>query len=282
MGENHYSFSKGKLFIVGIGPGGEKYLTERAKEVIFSSQVIIGYKTYIDLISHLISGKEIISTGMKEEVKRCKKAIDLARSGKIVSLISSGDPGIYGMAGLVLELLKKYRVMVDIEIIPGILALSAASSILGAPLMNDFAVISLSDILIPWEDIEKRIELAAKGNFVIVFYNPKSKKRKNQIKKAREIILRYRKFDIPVGIVKNAKRAGESVVITNLKNMLDFDIDMNTTVIIGNSKTFIYKNFMITPRGYENSFTSKLCEEKKFIRKGEGGYESNSNCKSWK
>jgi cobalt-precorrin 5A hydrolase/precorrin-3B C17-methyltransferase len=270
----------GKLFIVGTGPGGLEHITPRAQEAIRESDAIVGYGTYLDLIDDLIKGKEIVSTGMTQEVDRCGKAVELALSGKTVSIISGGDPGVYAMAGLVFEILsaeagkresgkvrkrgsaqeKTYELprfpasSLFVEVIPGISALNACAARLGAPLMHDFASISLSDRLTPWKLIEKRLESAAMADFIIVLYNPKSKGRPEHINKARDIILQYRNPATPVGIVKGAMRENEDIVITDLKGMLAHDIDMQTTVIIGNSQTVVWNNRMITPRGYERKF----------------------------
>jgi len=196
---------------------------------------------------------------MRQEVDRCAKAVELAQEGRTVAVICSGDPGIYAMAGLVFEVLSRQpsavsRQLVNVEIIPGIPALSSCASRLGAPLMHDFASISLSDLLTPWELIEKRLEGAAAADFVIVIYNPKSKGRQDHIKKARDIILKHRSPGTPVGIVKGATRDNETVAITDLKNMLDNEIDMQSTVIIGNSNTFTWQGQMVTPRGYEKKY----------------------------
>ncbi len=245
---------RGKIYIVGTGPGEIEHITPKALEVIREAEVIVGYKTYLDLIQELIKNKEIISTGMTEEIDRCKKAIELAFSGKTVAVISGGDPGIYAMAGLIFELLKERQTVVDnlpfIKVVPGISALNACAARLGAPLMHDFASISLLDRLTPWEFIEKKIESAVIADFVIVLYNPGSKGRPKHINRTREIILKYRKPETPVGIVKSAMRKNEKVIITNLKDMLDNNIDMQSTVIIGNSQTFIWNGVMITRRGY--------------------------------
>lgn len=183
-------------------------------------------------------------------MERCQKAIDLAMSGEKVSIISSGDPGIYGMAGPILEFLQSTD-NIKIEVIPGVPAICAAASLLGAPLMHDFCAISLSDLLTPWGLIERRIDAATSAGFVIGLYNPKSSKRIMQIERAREILLKYRDPKTPVGIVRDAGRKGEEVVITNLKDMLDHKIDMVTILIVGNSETFIKYGRMITPRGYK-------------------------------
>lgn len=246
---------QGKIYIVGTGPGNADHITPCALKVIRKSEVIVGYGTYLELIQELIKGKEIVSTGMTQEIDRCRKAVELAVKGRIVSVISGGDPGIYAMAGLVFELLKKEKPhaagMPAIEVIPGISALNACASRLGAPLMHDFASISLSDRLTPWELIEKRLEAAAMSDFVIALYNPKSKGRVEHIEKARTIILKHRKLSTPVGIVKGAMRENEKIVVTDLENMTGHDIDMQTTIIIGNSNTLVWEGWMVTPRGYE-------------------------------
>jgi len=243
--------SKGSLKIVGIGPGDIGNISQRAREAIEWCQVVVGYKTYLRLLGNLLDNKEIISSGMTEEIKRAEYAIENAKSGKKVCIISSGDPGIYGMAGLVLELLKKNELKRKIEIIPGIIAATASAALLGAPLMHDFAVISLSDLLTDLELIKRRVELAAKADFLIVLYNPKSRKRIIPLKKAYNILLKHKSPDTPVGIVRNAYRDNQEIAVTTLKNMLSFKkIDMATTIIIGNSKTYIKDKYMITPRGY--------------------------------
>ncbi len=251
----------GKLYVVGIGPGNEEHITPRAKRAIERSDVIVGYRTYLDLIPDLIEHKVIFSTGMTQEIDRCRKAVELALSGKRVSVVSGGDPGIYAMAGLVFEILRaeeqKLASALPVEIIPGISALNAAAALLGAPLMHDFVSISLSDRLTPWDIIEKRLNAAAMADFVIVIYNPKSKGRVEHFGRAVEIIRRYRKSETPVGIVKAAMRASERVAITTLEEVLCDEIDMQTTVIIGNSGTFVWNGRMITPRGYEKKFESR-------------------------
>jgi precorrin-3B C17-methyltransferase len=237
--------------VVGIGPGNPEHLSNKAIEVLKGSDCIVGYKTYINLITDLIKGKEIIASGMRAEIERATTAIEKAVSGKVVSVISSGDPGVYGMAGLVLEVAKKDNQKIPIEVIPGISSENAAAALLGSPLMHDHVVISLSDLLTPWDLIEKRLRLAAEGDFVIALYNPKSSERKWQIEKAVEILLTHKSPGTPVGIVKDATREGQSVVITNLNEMLTHPIDMSTLVIIGNSTTFVYDDYMVTRRGYK-------------------------------
>lgn len=255
----HYSSLKGKIYIMGTGPGSTEYIIPYARNAIRKSDVVVGYDTYLTLIKELIKDKEIISTGMTKEIDRCKKAVELALSGKTVSVISGGDPGIYAMAGLVFEIIRAQNTehkaqSINVEVIPGISALNACAARLGAPLMHDFAVISLSDRLTPWELIEKRLEAASMSDFIIVLYNPKSTGRQEHINKARDIILKFRDPETPVGIVKAAMRGNEKIVITDIKDMLNHDIDMQTTVIIGNSQTFAWNNWMITPRGYGNKF----------------------------
>ncbi len=266
-GEQDVLGRKGVLYIVGTGPGSLEHITPAAREAIRKSDAIVGYGTYLDLIRELLHDKEVVSTGMTQEVDRCRKAVELALAGKTVSVISGGDPGVYAMAGLVFEILRSAECGVrkaeltaetngkqpipEVTVIPGISALNASASRLGAPLMHDFACISLSDRLTPWDVIEKRLEAAASADFVIVLYNPRSKGRAGHINRAREIILKHRRPATVAGIVKGAMREHEKVIVTDLESMRDSDIDMQTTVIIGNSKTFVWNNLMITPRGYE-------------------------------
>ncbi len=237
--------------MVGIGPGSTADMTPRAMEALKSSDVIAGYKTYLRLIKDVIGDKPVLSSGMGEERQRCEAALEEAAKGKVVSIVSSGDPGVYGMAGLVLELAGNMGCEVPVEIIPGVPASCAASALLGAPIMHDHAVISLSDLLTPWEQIEKRLRLAVEGDYVIVLYNPKSSQRTWQIEKARQIIMEKRSPTLPVGIVKDAGRQGQEVVVTTLADMLKHPTDMTTTIIIGNSTTFLSGNFMVTKRGYK-------------------------------
>ena len=237
--------------MVGIGPGNLENMSIRAVEVIKSSDCIIGYKTYINLIKDLIEGKEVINSGMRAEIDRASLAIEKAEAGKVVSIISSGDPGVFGMAGLVLEVAKNAEQKIPVEIVPGIPSENAAAALLGAPLMHDHVTISLSDLLTPWEVIEKRVTLAAEGDFVVVLYNPKSSERKWQIEKTVEILLSKKSADTPVGIVKSAMRKKQNVTITNLGEVLEHPIDMTTILIIGNSTTFVYDNYMVTKRGYK-------------------------------
>lgn len=248
---HNHSNGTGKLYVIGLGPGSFGDMSNRAVEALKASPIVVGYNAYIKLIEKLIDGKEIIGTGMMQEIDRCQKAVELAAQGNIVSVVSSGDAGIYGMAGLVLELVAKITDnRPKVEIIPGISAVSASASVLGAPLMHDFAVISLSDLLTPWETIQKRIIMAADGDFVTALYNPKSHRRTTQIEFVRETMLKYRDPKTPVGIVTNASREGEVKVISDLENFTKEDIAMFSLVIIGNSQTYVKDGLMITPRGY--------------------------------
>lgn len=236
-----------KLYVVGIGPGGREHMTLKAMEAIKVSQVIVGYTPYIEYLGNLIEGKEIFSTGMKGEIERCKVAIEKVRQGKTTAIISTGDAGLYGMAGPILELKEE----IEVEIIPGVTAAFSAASELGSPIMHDFASISLSDLLTPWEVIRNRLEKAAEGDFVITIYNPRSKGRKEHLKKAVDIMLKYKSGETPVGIVKNSGRSNRSIVLTTLAN-IDYErIDMMSVLIIGNSNTYIKEDYMITPRGYD-------------------------------
>jgi len=214
------------------------------------AEVVVGYKTYLDLIEDLLTGKELVIFGMKQEIKRCAAALELARKGRRVALVSGGDPGVYGMAGPLLEMAVRKGEKVGIRVIPGVTAATAAAAELGAPLAHDFAVISLSDLLTPWSTIAHRLEAAAAGDFVTVLYNPKSRHRGWQIREARKIFLCYRCPGTPVGIVRNARRCHGEVVVSTLGDFLEVPMDMATTVIIGSSTTYRYGDWMITPRGY--------------------------------
>jgi len=216
--------------------------------------VIVGYKTYLDLIPNYLDGKEVISSQMMKEVDRCRESLDIAENGKNVALVCGGDPGIYAMAGLVYELAKESGSSCGIEIIAGLAAINSCAARLGAPLMHDFAAVSLSDLLTPWEVIEKRLKAAAAADFVTAIYNPKSKKRTEQIVKTREIFLTCRTPDTPVGIVTAATRENEKIIITTLDKMLESEITMQSTVIIGNSQTYSWNDLMITPRGYADKY----------------------------
>lgn len=218
--------------------------------MIAASHVIAGYRPYLESIADLTNGKELIASGMTQEIDRCRRALQRAASGDVVALISSGDPGIYGMAGLVLELAEAEKMLVPIEIIPGVTAASAAAAALGAPLMLDFAVISLSDLLISWEVIRRRLEAVAGADLVVALYNPRSKKRVSQLKEAVEIFRDVRSGQTPVGIVAGAGQDDQSLVLTDLDHLLEEDVNMRTMVIIGNSCTRLSNHWMVTIRGY--------------------------------
>ena len=246
------AISTGKIFIVGIGTGSLDEMTPRARHAIDAAQVVAGYNTYIKLIENILGGKKIIGRAMMQEVERSKLAIEEALTGHDVAVVSSGDAGVYGMAGLVAEMIlnlpEKNRP--QFEIIAGVSAVNAAAAILGAPLMHDFAIISLSDLMTPRELIMNRIRAAAAADFVIALYNPKSKRR-NFLDEVQKILLEFRDKNTPVGIVTNAGREGQSKIISTLENFTREDINMFSLVIVGNSQTFVKENFMITPRGYK-------------------------------
>lgn len=251
---------KGKLYVVGIGPGHHDHMTYRAKQVIEESEVIVGYDTYVSIVEDLISGKEVYRYPMTQEVDRANQAIQFAENGRIVSLVSSGDPGIYGMIGLIYEILadKKWNrgAGIYVECVPGVSSLNSCSALVGSPLMTDFAVVSMSDLLVPWEMIVKRVEAAALGDYVTVIYNPASKKRVHQLQDTRDIFLKYRNPETPVAIVKGAYRESQAVVLTTLKDILNHSdmLGMITTVIVGNSSTYNYEGMMINPRGYRSKY----------------------------
>lgn len=228
-------------------------MTPRAVDALEQSDIIVGYNTYIALIKDLIGDKEVVSNGMRQEVDRCQKAVDLAVEGNKVAVVSSGDPGVYGMAGLVLELIQKVDAQKRPEciVIPGLTAANTSAAALGAPLMHDYAVISLSDLMTPWNQIKKRADFAAQGDFVIAIYNPKSRGRATYLNEIRDIVMKYRKPETPVGIVRKAGRPGMNWTITDLEKLSDEDVDMQSTVIIGNSNTYVADGKMITPRGYK-------------------------------
>ena len=238
-----------KIYVVGTGPGGISGMTYRARHAIEMCEVIAGYGFYLDLISELTAGKKLISTGMTGEVGRASAAIAEALSGKSVCVISGGDAGVYGMAGLVLELAEAHP-QLEVEVIPGVTAACSASAVLGAPLTHDFAAISLSDRLTDWGTIEKRLDCAAQADFVICLYNPASKTRTDHLKNACEIIMKHRAPETPCGLVRNIERADESVSFMSLKELREAKADMFTTAVIGSSATKIINGRLVTPRGY--------------------------------
>ncbi len=227
-------------------------MTLEAKNAIETADVVVGYKTYVELVESIIKpGTEVFSGTMGKEVERAKAAVAKALEGKKVVVISSGDPGVYGMAGLVLEVADLENLKIPVAVVPGVTAATAAAARLGAPLVTDFAVISLSDLLTPWSLIEKRLHAAAEADFVIVLYNPQSVGRTEPLAQGYQILLHYRKPDTPVGIVRQVGRKGEETTITTLKDLLRCEVDMATTIIVGNSATRIVGNRMVTPRGYD-------------------------------
>lgn len=238
-----------KLYVIGIGPAGEEQMTLRAIRALNKCDCVAGYGLYLDLIENLIQDKERIQTGMMKEVDRCMAARDAALNGKTVAVISSGDAGVYGMASLMFEVCENYP-EIEIEIISGITAACSGGAILGSPLTCDFAAISLSDLLTPWEVIEKRIKSAASGDLAIVLYNPASKKRIDHLQRVCDMILEYQSPQTVCGIVKNIGRNGESFELMPLEKLRNTKVDMLTTVFIGNSKTKIISGKMVTPRGY--------------------------------
>ncbi len=245
--------TKGKVSVVGTGPGSMDHLTGQAKDALLDCDLVIGYRLYVNQVAELIEGKEVIASAMGKEIDRCRQAVKEAVNGKKVALVSGGDPGIYGMAGLTLQVAAEESEQPPVEIIPGVTAAGAAAALLGAPLMHDFAIISLSDLLTPWETIEKRLHAAAGADFVIVLYNPRSRGRTDLLSKAREIVLQHQSGDTAVGMVRGAGREEEEKWETTLGDMTDLieEVDMATLVIIGSSKTYWQNGKMITPRGYE-------------------------------
>ncbi|MCM8531008.1 MAG: precorrin-3B C(17)-methyltransferase [Lentisphaeraceae bacterium] len=249
----------GVLSVVGIGPGDDGNITPNALAAIAEADMVVGYTTYIKLVRHLVKDKQVIKTGMTEEIGRAKAAIEEAQKGKKVTLISSGDAGVYGMCGLVFQVLKEIgwtrEKNPELRIIPGVSAINSCASLVGAPLGHDFCAISLSDLLTPWPSIRKKLDCAADADFIIGLYNPASGRRTKQIVEAKEIISKYRPGDTPVALVKSAYRQQQNIVMTDLDNFLDFEIGMNTTVLVGSTQTIMFDGFMVTPRGYTNKYT---------------------------
>ena len=240
----------GKLYVVGFGPGGYEHMTEKAIEVIKNADVVTGYTTYVNILKEFFPDKNYLATPMMQEVKRCQMAVEEAMKDQTVAMVSSGDSGIYGMAGIIYQVAEEMDANIEIETVPGVTAASAAASVLGAPLMHDFAVISLSDLMTPFDLIMKRVDCAGQGDMIVCLYNPKSKKRVDYVEKAADILMKYRKPETPVGIVRNAGRKDEASCITTLGELKNADIDMFSVVIVGNSQTYTKNGRMITPRGY--------------------------------
>ena len=244
---------KGHITVVGMGPGMESMMTHQALQGLDNAEVIVGYTVYLELLGERFAGKELLSTPMKQETERCRLAFAEAAKGKNVAMICSGDAGIYGMASLMFEIreeLGKDSADVDIKVIPGITAASSGAAVLGAPLNHDFCVISLSDLLTPWELIEKRLRVAAEGDFAIAIYNPSSKKRHDYLQKACDILLETAAPERACGYVRSIGRDGEEYHTCTLRELRDAEVDMFTTVFIGNSQSRIIGDRLITPRGY--------------------------------
>ena len=240
-----------KIYVIGIGPGAYDQMTGKAIRAMNESDAIIGYTVYVDLVKEYFSGKEFMTTPMKKEVERCVLAFEEAKKGKTVSMICSGDAGVYGMAGLMYEVGVNYP-ETELEIIPGVTAATGGAAVLGAPLIHDFCLISLSDLLTPWEKIEKRLLLASEADFVICLYNPSSHKRKDYLQKACDLMLQHKAPETVCGLVQNIGREGETYRILTLQELRDTQVDMFTTVFVGNSMTKEINGKMVTPRGYRH------------------------------
>lgn len=238
-----------KLYVVGIGPGNLEGMTGEAVRTLKSAEVIVGYLVYVDLVRPMFPEKEYIVTPMRQETERCRMAIDSAMSGKVTAVICSGDAGVYGMAGLILTLVENTPEL-DVIVVPGVTAALSGAALLGAPIGHDFAVISLSDLLTPWEKIERRLELAASADFCIVLYNPASRKRADYLRNACDILLRYASKDTICGVVRQIGRDGQAARTMSLCELREYQADMFTTVFIGNSQTSLKSGRMVTPRGY--------------------------------
>ena len=240
----------GKVYVVGLGPGGEQYLTAEARTALDAAEVLCGYTVYVDLVAPLYPGKETYTTPMKQELDRCRWALETANRGRTVAMVCSGDAGVYGMAGLIYELAQGRDL--EIEVVPGVTAALSGGAVLGAPLTHDFAVISLSDLLTPWEKIEKRLEMAAAADFCIALYNPSSIRRADHLRHACEILLRHASPETVCGAVRNIGREGERMELMTLEEMKNYSADMFTTVFVGNSQTRVIDGRMVTPRGYRD------------------------------
>lgn len=252
---------QGKLNIVGIGPGALELIAPMARKAIEEADLIVGYKNYLALIASLCDGKEVVGSGMTAEIQRATLAVEAALNGRNVALVSSGDAGIYAMGSLAMELLAKQgwtqSHSTEVVLVPGITAANSCASLVGTPLGHDSCTISLSDLLTPLELILQRVEAAGSADFAITFYNARSKKRQEQIVKARDILLKYRDETTPVAIVENAYRDDQRIIISNLKNFLQHDFGMNAAVIVGNSSSYQFENWIVTPRGYTKKYDLK-------------------------
>ena len=242
--------NSGRIAVVGMGPGMESMMTQQALQALDEADVIVGYTVYLDLLGDRFEGKEFLSTPMKQEAERCRMAFAEAAKGKSVAMVCSGDAGIYGMASLMFEIKEELGADADIEIIPGITAASSGAAVLGAPLNHDFCVISLSDLLTPWELIEKRLRAAAEGDFAVAIYNPSSRKRHDYLQKACDILLETAEPERACGYVRSIGRDGEEYHTCSLAELRNTSVDMFTTVFIGNSQSRIIDGRLVTPRGY--------------------------------
>lgn len=238
-----------KIYVVGIGPGEYEQMTIKAANILKSCDVIVGYTVYVDLVKEHFSDKEFLTTPMRKETQRCELAFEEARKGKTVAMICSGDAGVYGMAGLMLEIGVNYP-EISVEVIPGVTAATGGAAVLGAPLIHDFALISLSDLLTPWKKIEKRLLAASEADFVVCLYNPSSKKRHDYLKRACDLMLRYKRPETVCGTVRSIGREGQEMEVLTLAELAEKKVDMFTTVFIGNSQTKNIDGKMVTPRGY--------------------------------
>ena len=244
-------WSLGKIYVVGIGPGAYEQMTMRAARALQACDTIIGYTVYVDLIKEHFAGREFLTTPMRKEADRCRLAFAEAEKGKTVAMICSGDAGVYGMSGLMFEVGVDYP-SISVDVIPGVTAALSGGALLGAPLIHDFAVISLSDLLTPWEKIERRLLVASEADLVVCLYNPSSRKRSDYLQKACELMLRHKASDTVCGIVSNIGREGESCRILTLEQLRDEQVDMFTTVFVGNAQTKEINGKMVTSRGYQN------------------------------
>lgn len=274
----------GKIMLVGLGPGSHDHLTARARAAIGEADTVIGYSTYIKLVAELLDGKEVIKKSMTEELDRAIEALARAQQGKKVALVSSGDAGVYGMAGPTYEVLFEAGwtpdSAIEVEIIPGASAINTCAALVGAPLTHDFCAISLSDLLTPWPVIARRLNAAAAADFVVALYNPKSGRRTQQIRDAQRLFLLHRRPETPVAIVKSAYRPKQRIEFTTLEAMADADIGMLSTVLIGNSHTFVRDGLMVTPRGYANKY--EVADGERATRDGEqAGRSLSSGLNGW-
>lgn len=243
-----------KIYVVGIGPGAYEQMTVAAADILRKCEVIVGYTVYVDLLREHFTDKAFLTTAMRQETERCRMAFEEAQKGKLTAVVCSGDAGIYGMAGLMLELSEIYP-ETQIEVVPGVTAALGGGAVLGAPLGHDCAFISLSDLLTPWEIIEKRLISAAEADFAVCLYNPSSRKRKDYLQKACQVMLKAKSPDTVCGLVKNIARSGEEMKVLTLRELADTPADMFVTVFIGNSDTKVIRGRMVTPRGYRAVLT---------------------------